>query len=422
MSQQRPTQTSGSSGSPLRQQPKSLGTGFKRRISPPLNAALAEQQPARRKTVAADSSIDERPEEEDSAAVSCPSSQPALCWPKKLSLPTASQLSCVAANSATQNTPSKCPRAQTPASCHQDELQLLQQKLDKQQQQPVQVGAECKAALQPVYEPKHYLANCVPIQFIPAASQQQQQQSSSERRSSAGLGNASSGGASNWSPPQVQRSSSTSARHQCSLPAAACPCLAPLAAPGVSPAIGQAAATTTTCCACCRRARARSLAAASDSDLKLQQQHRPALVAAQFNHHHHHHPFALGCSLRRYSTISQQQPGPQPPAGQTSEAAVCRRNSVRLRRSSIFGVPHASCWPASCNCPHHAPLATSASASTAAPAEIRVAPTQASGLLLKLEQDRAAAAAAGIGPAAPANRRESLAASRRHTLADVIHR
>lgn len=35
---------------------------------------------------------------------------------------------------------------------------------------------EYRASLQPVYEPKHYLANCVPIQFIPLAASSGQQQ------------------------------------------------------------------------------------------------------------------------------------------------------------------------------------------------------------------------------------------------------
>jgi len=38
--------------------------------------------------------------------------------------------------------------------------------------------AEYRASLQPVYEPKHYLANCTPIQFIPLAHSRKRRQSS----------------------------------------------------------------------------------------------------------------------------------------------------------------------------------------------------------------------------------------------------
>lgn len=64
-----------------------------------------------------------------------------------------------------------------------------------------QPPAQCHASLEPVYEPKHYLANCAPIQFIPMAGAETSAGAAPRARAQAGA--------------------SVVARHQCSLPLAA---------------------------------------------------------------------------------------------------------------------------------------------------------------------------------------------------------
>lgn len=234
-------------------------------------------------------------------------------------------------------------------------------------------ATEYKASLQPVYEPKHYLANCVPIQFIPLAS---------SAGSGGGSGSGSGGQSRRRSPvgsswlTRLASSSTTSgqpigghspraARRQNSLVGClSCQQTAELSSsctPTNCPLLAQHSTSKTSTSRQGQFLLEQQVSTGVDKSLleeqqQQQQEHLNHYHNHLLHHHNHKHHFRTQ-DLRRYSSCVTAA------SGATNEGFPRRRSSARLRRLSVLQSQHSTLASTSC--------------SKQAPQEIKVTPTQA---------------------------------------------
>lgn len=252
-----------------------------------------------------------------------------------------------------------------------------------------ELQAEYRASLQPVYEPKHYLANCVPIQFIPlAASSGQQQQISgpvTRRRSPISCScRPNSTTPASTAAVQVRRQMGPCSNFCCQLQQQ-------LMASQTESTVGRPRSTSPYSTGNeqhqINKSPSESVsqsAASNDNNYDLQRQHQHQQQYNyhqyhQYSPHHHHrqHPCYKPRDVRRYSTcVASASCAINPNDTFMSHMALRRRDSTttRLRRFSVFGQNQTAVVN---NLTRH-PTSTSCNYYNQVTQEIKVAPTQAS--------------------------------------------